>query len=217
MANYQFPVDGKKGKDWKITSPFGWRTHPTSGKKSHHNGVDIWTAPNVYNEAFAKGVVIFAGPSKAKKADGSLGGFGHHVMILHNIDKQLYVSVYAHMVEGTLQVKKGDKVVAGTVLGRMGASGDVTGKHLHFEIYKGKKYAWSANGTNFVDPIAFIEALIAKDKVVSAAPKPTPADAPVAPVAVHGPAKKPVAKKPVAKPVVKPAVAKPTGIPPKAE
>jgi murein DD-endopeptidase MepM/ murein hydrolase activator NlpD len=128
-------------------------------------------------------------------------------MILHNIDTHLYVSVYAHMVEGTLQVKKGDKVIAGKALGRMGASGDVTGKHLHFEIYKGKKYTWSANGTNFVEPIAFIEALIAKDKAVSDAPKATPEDAPVAPVAVHGPAK--AVAKPAAKPAAKP-VAKPT-------
>jgi len=171
---YQFPIDGVLGKNFKVTSPFGWRTHPTSGKRSHHNGVDLWAAPNVYNEAFAKGVVIFAGPSKLKKADGSVGGFGHHVMIRHNIDTHLYVSVYAHMVEGTIKVKKGDKVTAGTVLGRMGSSGDVTGKHLHFEICKGKNYTWSADGTNFVDPVAFIKALIAKQKLIDSAHLATP-------------------------------------------
>jgi len=170
----QFPVDGVLGKNFKVTSPFGWRVHPTSGKRSHHNGVDLWASANVYNEAFFRGLVVFAGPSKAKKADGSLGGFGHHVMILHKIDGQYYVSVYAHMVEGTIKVKRGDRVDAGTVLGRMGASGDVTGKHLHFEIYKGKKYTWSASGVNFVDPIAFIKALIAKERVVASAPHPTP-------------------------------------------
>ena len=171
---FQFPVDGAPGKAWKVTSPFGWRTHPTSGKQSHHNGVDIWAAPNVYNEAFAKGVVLFAGPSKQVKADGSVGGFGYHCIIRHNIDGELYTSVYAHMVEGTLKVKKGDKVVAGTVLGRMGASGDVTGKHLHFEICKGKNYKWSADGSGFVDPMAFIKALIAREQVVKSAPHPTP-------------------------------------------
>lgn len=188
----QFPVDGQPGKAWKITSPFGWRIHPTSGNKSHHNGVDIWSSANVYNEAFARGVVIFAGPSKAKKADGSLGGFGWHVMIRHNIEGELYVSVYAHMVEGTLKVKKGDKVVAGTVLGRMGASGDVTGKHLHFEIHKGKNYAWSANGSGFVDPIAFIKALLAKEAVIKSAPHPTPEPAPA--VAVKPAPEKKVSK-----------------------
>jgi murein DD-endopeptidase MepM/ murein hydrolase activator NlpD len=185
---YQFPVDGVLGKNFKVTSPFGWRIHPTSGQKSHHNGVDLWAAPNVYNEAFARGLVVFAGPSKAKKADGSLGGFGHHVMILHKIEGQYYVSVYAHMVEGTIKVKRSDKVVAGTVLGRMGASGDVTGKHLHFEIYKGKKYQWSANGANFIDPIPFIKALIAKQKLIDAAhlatPEPVVQPAPVVPTPV---------------------------------
>jgi murein DD-endopeptidase MepM/ murein hydrolase activator NlpD len=171
---FQFPVDGTPGKGWKITSPFGWRTHPTNGKRSHHNGVDIWASANVYNESFAPGLVIFAGPSKLRKSDGSVGGFGHHVQIRHKIDGEYYVSVYAHMVEGTIKVKKGDRMAAGSVLGRMGASGDVTGKHLHFEIFKGKKYQWSANGTNFVEPIGFIKALIAKDKLIKAAPKPTP-------------------------------------------
>ncbi len=194
---FQFPVDGEPNKAWKVTSPFGWRIHPTSGQKSHHNGVDIWAAPNVYNEAFAKGVVLFAGPSKTRKADGSVGGFGHHVIIRHNIDGELYTSVYAHMTEGTLKVKKGDKVVAGTVLGRMGASGDVTGKHLHFEICKGKNYRWSSDGSGFVDPMAFIKALVAKQKAVADAVKATPADAPVSPVPVHGPTKKAV--KPVKK------------------
>lgn len=176
---YQFPIDGVLGKNFKVTSPFGWRTHPTNGKRSHHNGVDLWAAPNVYNEAFAKGRVIFAGPSKLKKADGSVGGFGHHVMIRHTIEGQRYVSVYAHMIEGTIKVKVGQMVEPGTVLGRMGASGDVTGKHLHFEIYKGKTYAWSADGSNFVDPIEFIKALQVKEALLKAAPLPTPDDAPV--------------------------------------
>jgi murein DD-endopeptidase MepM/ murein hydrolase activator NlpD len=187
---YQFPIDGVLGKQFKVTSPFGWRTHPTSGKKSHHNGVDLWASANVYNEAFAKGVVIYAGPSKLKKADGSVGGFGHHVMIRHNIDTHLYVSVYAHMVEGTIKVKKGDRVTAGTVLGRMGSSGDVTGKHLHFEIYKGKNYQWSANGSRFIDPIPFIKALIAKQKLIDSAHLETPEPVAKPAVVVPTPVKK---------------------------
>lgn len=172
----QFPVDGKPNKGWKITSPFGWRTHPTSGKRSHHNGVDIWSGANVYVEAFHLGKVIFAGPSKARKADGSLGGFGHHVMLKHWVDGEVFVSVYAHLVEGSIAVKVGDSVRAGVPLGKMGATGDVTGKHLHFEIFKGKRYTWSADGKNFVDPIAFIKALQVKQALLKAAPLPTPDD-----------------------------------------
>lgn len=185
----QYPVDGRPGKDYRVTSPFGWRTHPTSGKKSHHNGVDIWADGTVYNEAIWPGVVVFAGPSKSRKADGSLGGFGYHVMVRHIIDKKPYISVYAHMVEGSLKVKVGDRVRAGAILGKMGATGDVTGKHLHFELYQGRKYTWSANGKNFVDPMEFIKAHIAKAKVMASIKKETPENAPVAPVAVHGPEK----------------------------
>lgn len=204
MAKTQFPIDGRLGKEYKVTSPFGWRTHPTSGKKSHHNGVDLWGGANLYNEAFHDGTVIFSGPSKLKKSDGSVGGFGYHVMIHHKIDGKDYVSVYAHNEKDSIKVKKGQKVVAGTVLGKMGASGDVTGKHLHFEIYVGKTYAWSATGKNFVDPIAFIKALMAKEAVLATAPLETPEDAPVAPVAVHGPATKPaVAPVTPAKPELK--------------
>lgn len=174
MAKYQFPVDGRVGKDLKVTSPFGWRKHPTSGKKSHHNGVDFWKNGTVYNEAFADGKVIFAGPSELRKADGSVGGFGYHVMILHKIDGADYVSVYAHNEKDSVKVKAGQQVTAGTVVGKMGASGDVTGKHLHFEIFKGRKYKWSADGRGFVEPVAFIKALIAKEAAIAEAPKPTP-------------------------------------------
>jgi murein DD-endopeptidase MepM/ murein hydrolase activator NlpD len=100
-------------------------------------------------------------------------------MLKHWIDGQVYISVYAHLVEGSIAVKVGDSVRAGVPLGKMGATGDVTGKHLHFEIYKGKRYTWSADGKNFVDPIEFIKALQVKEALLKAAPLPTPDDAPV--------------------------------------
>lgn len=175
MAKTQFPIDGKLNKEYKVTSPFGWRIHPTGGQKSHHNGVDLWGgASTIYIEAFHDGKVIFAGPSKKRLANGKVGGFGYHVMVRHMIEKVPYISVYAHMIEGTIKVRVGHNIEAGTVLGKMGATGDVTGKHLHWEIYKGKTYTWSANGTNFVDPMAFTKALIAKEAVVATAKKATP-------------------------------------------
>lgn len=184
----QLPIDGKLGKEFRITSPFGWRIHPTNGQKSHHNGVDLWGGANtIYIESFSNGKVIFSGPSKSRKADGSLGGFGHHVMIKHIVDGKVYISVYAHMVEGSIKVKVGDRVVTGTVLGKMGATGDVTGKHLHFEITEAKKYVWSATGKNFVDPIEFIKIHVAKEKLAKTIKKDTPIDGPVNPIAVHGP------------------------------
>lgn len=185
----QLPIDGKLGKEFRVTSPFGWRIHPTNGKKSHHNGVDIWGDGNLYIESISAGRVVFAGPSKARKADGSLGGFGHHVMVRYYFDGKPFTGVYAHLVEGSIKVKVGDKIQEGTVLGKMGATGDVTGKHLHFELHQGRKYLWSATGKDFVDPMEFIKIHTAKEKLAKTIKKDTPADAPVAPVAVHGPEK----------------------------
>jgi murein DD-endopeptidase MepM/ murein hydrolase activator NlpD len=59
MAKSQWPVDGKPGKAWKVTSPFGYRVHPIKKTKKHHNGVDIWQGKNpTYLEAWADGKVI---------------------------------------------------------------------------------------------------------------------------------------------------------------
>lgn len=187
MAKTQFPIDGKLGKEYKITSEFGWRKDPLGrADKKHHNGVDLWgAAPTIYIEAFHDGTVLHAGPSSRKKADGSVGGFGFYVVVLHKIDGKFYTSAYAHMKEGSIKVKKGQKIEAGTVLGVMATTGDSTGKHLHWEIWVGKTHGWSADGKGFVNPIKFTQALIAKEDAIAEAPKATPEDAPVAAAPVH--------------------------------
>jgi murein DD-endopeptidase MepM/ murein hydrolase activator NlpD len=193
VAKYQFPIDGKIGRDYKVTSYMGWRGNPLNGGKGrkHHNGTDIWSKHEpCYIEAFADGVVLAAGPSKRRKPDGSVGGFGYFVQIRHKINGAYYTSCYAHMKAGTIKVKRGQKVTAGTVLGKMGTTGDSTGKHLHFEIWKGKTHGWSANGKGFVEPFKFIKSLIAAEKAKAFALVATPEDAPVAPEPVHEPVKK---------------------------
>ena len=203
MAKAQYPIDGKQGKTWKITSIMGWRIHPVEKTKKHHNGTDIWSPVEpCYIEAFYDGKVLHAGPSKIKKANGEPGGFGYHVQIAHKIDGVYYTSEYAHMAKGSIQVKKGQKVTAGTVLGKMGSTGMSTGKHLHFEIWKGKTHGWSSNGKGFVEPIAFIKALIAKEAAAAEAGKSTPEDAPVVPTPVHEAPAKAVAPAAPVKPVV---------------
>lgn len=186
MAKTQFPIDGKLNKQYKVTSPYGWRIHPVQKTKKHHNGVDLWgAAATIYIEAFHDGKVIFAGPSKTKNPDGSVGGFGYHVMIQHKIDGKFYVSNYDHMREGSIKVKVGQKVEAGTVLGVMGATGMVTGKHLHWEICIGKVYKWTGTGKGYVDPMTFTKALIAKEKALAEAAIDTPDDGVVQEAPVH--------------------------------
>lgn len=186
MALPQMPIDGKLGKNYKVTSEFGWRMHPVKKVKKHHNGVDIWgAAETIYIEAPFDGRVIFAGPSKTKNADGSVGGFGYHVQIEFAFNGEWYVATLCHMREGSLKVKKGQKIEAGTVVGIMGATGMVTGKHLHWEISKGRKYKWTDNGVGYIDPIAFTKAAIAFTKARLSAAKATPDSDPVAPAPTH--------------------------------
>jgi murein DD-endopeptidase MepM/ murein hydrolase activator NlpD len=200
------PLDGKFGKDWKVTSPFGWRIHPIEKYKKHHNGVDLWGPKSkIYNEAWHDGKVIAAGTSKLKNADGSLGGVGYYVDLRVIIDGEAYVTRYAHMVEGSLTVVKGEKVKAGTRLGIMGNTGASAGRHLHFEICKGRVHRWTSDGKGFVDPLKFVKTVIAKWELNAEVNLATPDTGEVAPAPIHEPAPKPKAPKP---PEVKPKSAK---------
>lgn len=180
MAKAQFPIDGKQGKAWKITSPFGWRVHPIEKIKKHHNGDDIWGPhPKIWIEAWYDGTVLYAGPSKLKKSDGSLGGIGYYVDIRSKINGKWYVTRSGHMEEGSLKVKTGQKVEAGTPLGIMGNTGASAGRHLHFEIVEGKKHVWDLKGKGFVSPIAFVKSVIQQEKLAAEGKLPTPETAPV--------------------------------------
>lgn len=208
MSKYQYPIDGAMGKTWKITSKMGWRIHPVKKEKKHHNGTDIcglgkgpW-----YIEAFADGKVL-----KAQVSTAPGGGFGHYVVIQHKIDGEFYTSLYAHLVPGSIQVKPGQKVKAGTVLGKMGTSGMSTGVHLHWEIWKGKTHGWSPDGKGFVEPVGFVKALLAAERAKAFANEATPADAPAEAVPdLSKPAAKAAPKAP-AKAPAKPAPKKASG------
>jgi murein DD-endopeptidase MepM/ murein hydrolase activator NlpD len=91
-------------------------------------------------QVVADGVV-----SVAQASDN--GGLGVYVEIEHVIDGQKITSVYAHMLEGSLQLSKGQTVTVGQIVGQVGNTGTSTGAHLHFEIH--------ADGTP-VDPFAWL-------------------------------------------------------------
>lgn len=153
----QYPVRGKLNKDFKVTSPFGFRMHPIQKKPICHNGVDLWGAKEpLLIEAWYDGVVIISTTNMAS--------FGHYVVIRHTIDGKKCTSLYGHLKEKS-KLKKGQKVDAGTVVGIMGATGPVTGKHLHFEIGKGATHpfvGWGGDGKRYYDPMKFIKACIKK-------------------------------------------------------
>ncbi len=117
----------------RVSSKFGYRTHPKYGDWRLHKGVDL---------AAGRGTPIYAsrsGQVTAATWDDSLGNF---VKIDHGDG---YSSIYAHMTHYV--VKKGDYVKAGQVIGYVGSTGVSTGYHLHFGIlYRGE----------YVDPLKYI-------------------------------------------------------------
>ncbi|MBE5780685.1 MAG: hypothetical protein E7328_02540 [Clostridiales bacterium] len=114
--SFRWPTTGT------ITSRYGYRTGTYSG---YHKGLDIANSKGTPIYAAAAGTVIEADDS------GWGGGYGTHVQIKHN---DTYTTLYAHMSKMT--VRYGQKVSKGQVIGYMGATGAVTGVHLHFEVIK---------------------------------------------------------------------------------
>lgn len=119
---------------YTLTSPFGMRIHPISGKWKMHNGVDM---------ACAQGTPIYAAKSgKVTTASYQAGGAGYYVSINHGDG---FSSIYMHMTH--FIVSPGQYVTAGQVIGYVGSTGGSTGPHLHFGI--------SYNGT-YVNPMDYI-------------------------------------------------------------
>lgn len=105
-----------------------------------HNGVDLTPGEGAEIHAVAAGTVRIATESG--------GDYGVTVLIDHIIDGQLVSTRYGHMQYGSLQVKVGDKVTAGQVIGRVGQTGKATGPHLHLEVLLG--------GTTRIDPMPWL-------------------------------------------------------------
>lgn len=116
-----------------ISSFFGMRTDPFSGRPAHHDGIDVAGRLGSEVIAVASGVVTWA---------GSRYGFGNLVEINHGNG---YVTRYAHNKE--LVVEVGQTVKKGDVIAKMGTSGRSTGPHVHFEVL--------INGRQ-VDPVKFV-------------------------------------------------------------
>lgn len=109
-----------------LSSNFGSRVDPISGKKAWHAGVDFAGKDGSDVIAVASGVVTFA---------GKRSGYGYLVEIDHGDG---YRTRYAH--HKSLKVASGDIVKKGQVVGLMGSSGRSTGPHVHFEVLKNGKH-----------------------------------------------------------------------------
>lgn len=112
-GNFMWPTSGI------ITQKYSW----------YHPAVDIANSSNPPIVAAATGTVVTAG--------WNAGGYGNYVVIDHGNG---YRTLYGHMLNNSMSVKAGDKVVQGQKIGVMGSTGRSTGTHCHFEIlYNGTK------------------------------------------------------------------------------
>ena len=125
---------GRPVRSGWISSYYGYRRDPLTGKRVFHHGIDIAGPRNSDVLATAAGVVTWAGFRR---------GYGKLVEINHGGG---YVTRYAHNQENLVQA--GETVEKGQTVARMGASGRATGPHVHFEVLRDDK---------LVNPFDFVQ------------------------------------------------------------
>ena len=110
------------GANWRsiVSSEFGYRIDPISGQSDGHSGMDLAVPQGTPVRAALPGTVIVAGYEAT---------YGNYIMIEHANNLR---TVYAHCSQ--LTARTGQEVQAGTVVALSGATGRVTGPHLHFEV-----------------------------------------------------------------------------------
>ena len=119
-----------------VSSRFGLRVHPITGKTKRHTGIDI---------ASNQGTAVYASDGGSVTLAGWNGGYGNCIMIDHGNG---YVTLYGHL--SSISVSVGQTVSQGATIGAVGSTGNSTGPHLHFEVLK--------NGTR-IDPEQFFSGL----------------------------------------------------------
>lgn len=108
-----------------LSSGFGLRTDPFSGRQAMHHGIDLAAPEGSPVRAALPGVV---------RAAGDRGGYGLTVEVEHEGG---YTTLYAHASE--LLVKAGERVTPGQTIARVGHSGRSTGAHLHLEVRRNQR------------------------------------------------------------------------------
>ena len=118
----------------RVTSPFGLRASPFTGRSQFHSGMDIANVKDTPLRATADGRVVFAGWA---------GNLGKTVVISHRMG---YTTYYGHC--DNVFVKQREKVERGQIIASIGCTGRATGYHVHYEI---KRYGKALNPMYFVN------------------------------------------------------------------
>ena len=127
-SGFLWPLPGR----YNLSSLFGSRKHPITGKANNHTGIDI---------PASSGTSILAAKSGVVTTSTYNNSYGNYVVVSHSDGTS---TLYAHMVRRNCS--KGDTVSQGQVIGYVGTTGSSTGNHLHFEV--------RVNGSR-VDPINY--------------------------------------------------------------
>ena len=126
-----------------ISSGFGDRAAPCRGCSTSHSGLDFNPGYGAAIFAMADGVVV--------DVSGGGSSWGTYAVIEHQIDGQTVYSSYAHMQAGSSPLVAGQEVKVGDFVGLVGATGQVSGAHLHLTISVG-------DPNSHVDPYAWLKA-----------------------------------------------------------
>ncbi len=130
----------------RISSGFGMRKHPITGKMTGHGGIDLSTDGTGHDvHVIADGTVKRIGWNVKTNEKGQTTGYGRYVIIQH---ADGYESLYAHLEKDGVSVSVGDVVSENDVIAKSGNTGGSTGPHLHIEIGKGN----ILNKENKIDP-----------------------------------------------------------------
>jgi len=107
----------------RMASGFGWRSDPFTKARKMHWGMDF-TAP--------RGTPVYAsGDGKITRADNRASGYGKHIRLEHGYG---YMTIYAHL--SRYNVKVGEQVKRGDLIGFVGSTGRSEAPHLHYEVWK---------------------------------------------------------------------------------
>ena len=113
----------KESEIKQISSYFGYRTDPIYKVTKYHSGMDFAASPGTGVYASGDGQVV--------KVESNYWGYGNVITIDHGYG---YKTRYAHLKK--MEVKKGQKVKRGQLIGTVGSTGKATGPHLHYEVLK---------------------------------------------------------------------------------
>lgn len=142
----RFPFPLQQAEKVIVTSKYGYRVHPISGKTKKHTGIDLSGVHHDNVLAIADGVVTWAGVQN---------GYGNCIEIKHEIDGEIFYSFYAHLSQ--ILVIQGQTLTQGNVIAKEGGdpvtdknAGSSTGHHLHFEIRIGSGHGNDIDPTNYI-------------------------------------------------------------------